>query len=148
MKRRMITMAAVAMLVTTLAVTSVRAQNAGDLAVSIPFEFVAGGKTLPAGEYYVRRSFDGAQADLRLTDKDNSVSVYLATHSVQTNNIQNDSKLVFNRYGQQRFLAHVWSAGRRTGHELNKTSRERGLQQEIARGNSKPETVSVAVRAN
>lgn len=147
MKRRIISMAAVAMFVTTLAVASVRAQNAGDLAVSIPFEFVAGGRTLPAGEYYVRRSFDGAQAVLRLTDKNNSVSVYLTTHSAQTSNIQSESKLVFNKYGQQRFLAQVWSAGRSTGHELNKSKRERGLQQEIARLRGKPETVSVAVRA-
>jgi len=125
----------------------VRAQNAGDLSVSIPFEFAAGGKTLPAGEYYVRRNFDGTRAVLRLVGKDSSVSVFLATHSVQTNKIQNDSKLVFNKYGQHLFLAQVWSAGRSNGEELNKTGRERGLQQEIARLNSKRETVSVAVRA-
>jgi hypothetical protein len=116
----MISMMAVAMFIATLSVASVSAQNAGDLAVSIPFEFAAGGKTLPAGDYYVRRSFDGSRTVMRLVSKSDSVSVYLATHAVQTNNIQNDSKLVFNKYGQQLFLAQVWSAGRSTSEELNK----------------------------
>jgi hypothetical protein len=148
MKRSMISMMAVAMFIATLSVASVSAQNAGDLAVSIPFEFAAGGKTLPAGDYYVRRSFDGSRTIMRLVSKSDSVSVYLATHAVQTNNIQNDSKLVFNKYGQQLFLAQVWSAGRSTGEELNKSGRERGLQRELARLSGKPETVSVAVRSN
>lgn len=148
MKSRMITMVAVAVFVTTLAAASVRAQNAGDVAVSIPFEFSAGGKTLPAGDYWVRRSFYGAHSVMRIESRKDSASIYLTTHSVQSNTIQDGSKLVFTRYGQQFFLSQVWSAGRSTGAELNITSRERGLQRELARLSARPETVSVAVRSN
>jgi hypothetical protein len=148
MKSRMITMVAVAVFVTTLAAASVRAQNAGDVAVSIPFEFSAGGKTLPAGDYLVRRSFDGAQSVMRIESRKDSLSMYLPTHSVESNTIQEGSKLVFTKYGEQLFLSQVWSAGRSIGAELNKTKSERGLQQEIARRRVKPETVSVAVRSN
>jgi hypothetical protein len=143
----MISMVAVAIFVTTLAVASGHAQNSGDVAVSIPFEFSAGGKTLPAGDYYVRR-LNGTQSVMRLESKNDSVSIYLPTHSVQSNTIQDGSKLVFTRYAQELFLSQVWSAGRSTGMELNITSRERGLRRELARLSSKPETVSVAVRSN
>ena len=137
-----------AVFVTTLAAVSVRAQNAGDLAVSIPFEFSAGGKTLPAGDYRVRRSFVGTNSVMRIENRKDSVSMFLTTHPVQSNTIQDGSKLVFIKYGEQLFLSQVWSAGRGTGEELNKTKSERGLQQEIARRRAKPETVSVAVRSN
>ena len=148
MKTRMISMAIVAMFVAALAAASVRAQNSGDLAVTIPFEFAAAGKTLPAGDYYVRRSIAGSRAVIQIQSKTDSTSVYLMTHAVQSSNIQNDSTLVFNKYGGQLFLSQLWVAGRSTGEELNKMGRERALQQEIARRSAKPETVSVAVRSN
>jgi hypothetical protein len=131
-----------------LAAGSVRAQNAGDLAVTIPFEFAVAGKTLPAGDYYVRRRIDGSRAVIRIQSKTDSASVYLTTHPVQSSNIQNDPKLVFNKYGGQLFLSQLWLAGRSTGEELNMTGRERALQQEIAQRSANPENVSIAVRSN
>lgn len=147
MKSRMISMVAVAMFVTTLAVASVRAQTAREVAVAIPFDFCAGGKTLPAGDYYVRFNLDGAPV-MRIESRSSSASIHLLTHSVQSNRIQDGSKLVFTKYGEQLFLSQAWSAGRSTGEELIKTNRERGLQQEIARRRANPETVSVAFRSN
>jgi hypothetical protein len=146
MKRRMISMVAVAMFVTTLAVTSARAQNAREVAVSIPFDFYAGNTALPAGDYYIRFNFNGAPV-MKIEKQTGSAGIHLLTHPVQSNTIQDGSKLVFTKYGEQLFLSQVWSAGRSTGEELNKTNRERGLKQEIARRRAKPEMVSVAVQA-
>jgi frataxin-like iron-binding protein CyaY len=148
MKRQMITMVAIATFLTMLAVASVHAQNAGDFAVSIPFEFAAAGKTLPAGDYYLRRTFDNARVVIRLESKNGSQSIYLATHAVQNIEIQNQSKLVFNKYGEQAFLTQVWMAGRSTGEEMNKTGRERVLQREMARRGVKPEGVTIEAKAN
>lgn len=148
MKKQMITLMAVATLAMTLTVMSVHAQNAGNLSVTIPFEFAAGGKTLPAGEYYVRRNFDNARLVMRIESKDGSLSLYLPTHGAQSVEIQPESKLVFNKYGGHCFLSQVWVAGRSTGAELNKTSRERSLQREIAGRTGQPETISIAAKAN
>ena len=148
MKKQMITLMAVAMFAMTLTVVSVHAQNAGNLTVTIPFEFSAAGKTLPAGEYYVRRSLDGARVVMRIESKDGSVSIYLPAHVAQSTEIQPESKLVFTKYGSQLFMSQVWSAGRSTGEEINKTSRERNLQREIAGRSGKPETITVAAKAN
>ena len=82
---------------------------------------------------------------LQIRSKDNSQNVYLPTaHTVKTPGTQGDSKLVFNRYGDQFFLSQVWIAGLTDGQELTKTGRERLLQREMARGSGKPEMISIA----
>jgi hypothetical protein len=148
MKKQLITMMAVAMFVTTLTVVSVRAQNAGNVAVTIPFNFVAIGKTLPAGDYYVRRSVEGDQVVIRIQSKDNSLQVFSPIVPVHRRDIQAESKLVFNKYGDQYFLSQVWIAGRTDGQELTKTSRERLLQREMARRTTKLETIAIAGKSN
>jgi hypothetical protein len=148
MKKQIFTLMAVTMFAMTLTVASVRAQNGGNLSVTIPFEFATAGKTLPAGDYYVRRSFDGARVVMRIESKDGSLSIYLPTHGAQSAEIQNESKLVFNQYGKQFFLSQVWTAGRSTGEELNKTGRERLLQREMIARTGKPETITIAAKSN
>ena len=75
MKKQMITLMAFAMFAMTLAVASVHAQNAGNVSATVPFEFTAAGKILPAGDYYVRRSLDGARVVMRIESKDGSMSM-------------------------------------------------------------------------
>ena len=140
MKKQVITMMAVAAFFATLAVTSLPAQNAGSISVSIPFDFAVSGKTLPAGEYYVQRSTEGARVVTTIRNRDKTEAVYLPqSHPVQAHEIQPESKLVFNKYGNQFFLSQVWVSGRSVGDELAKTARERGLQRDIARNQLKPE---------
>jgi frataxin-like iron-binding protein CyaY len=146
MKKKMITFLAVAMFAMTLAVASVHAQNAGSLSVTVPFQFAAAGKTLPAGDYYVHRTLDGARVIVRIESKDGSISVYTQTHGVQTRQIQDESKLVFNKYGEQFYLSQVWAAGRSTGEELTRTSQERVLRHETAKF-GKPETIMIAAKS-
>ena len=147
MKKKMTTLFAAATFAMTLAVASVHAQSAGSLSVTVPFQFAAAGKTLPAGDYYVRRTLDGARVILRIESKDGSISVYTQTHGVQTSQIQDESKLVFNKYGEQFYLSQVWAAGRSTGEELTRTSQERVLRHETAKF-GKPETIMVAAKSN
>ena len=45
---------------------SARAQDADAVVVSVPFEFVAGAATLPAGEYRVSRVNPGANRELAI----------------------------------------------------------------------------------
>ena len=147
MKKQVITIMVVAVFCATLAVSSIQAQNAGNMSVTIPFDFAVSGKTLPAGDYYLQRSTEGAQVVTQLRSRDKDEGVYLPqTHPVQGNGIQADSKLVFNKYGDQYFLSQVWISGRSSGAEVAKTSRERLLQHEMAKGR-KPENINVAIRS-
>jgi hypothetical protein len=51
---------------------SARAQDVDKVAVNVPFEFVAGGQTLPAGTYSVSRVSDQAFPALVIRSYDNS----------------------------------------------------------------------------
>jgi hypothetical protein len=51
---------------------SARAQDVDKVAVKVPFEFVAGGQTLPAGTYNVTRVSDQAFPGLVIRSSDNS----------------------------------------------------------------------------
>lgn len=52
---------------------SARAQDAGKVVANVPFEFVAGGETLPAGTYSVSRVSFQAHRGLVIRSYDNSV---------------------------------------------------------------------------
>src|SRR5216684_5895885 len=66
MKRSHVTAAIVLMCLLGVGV-SARAQDADAVVVSVPFEFVAGGATLPAGEYRVSRVNPGANRELAIS---------------------------------------------------------------------------------
>ena len=126
MKRRALVMAALTAL-TVMASTQV-AQALGPSAVIIPFDSVAGNQAFPAGEYSVQAS--GPEKTLILIDrKDPAASAIINSNAVVANEIQSQSKLVFDRYGDRYFLAQVWTAGNSRGRQLLKSGREKEMAQ-------------------
>lgn len=96
------------------------------LVVNIPFDFVAGNKTLPAGEYYVRAA--GSERSLVLVDREDPfASAFVHTIDIITNQTQSQSKMVFSRYGERYFLAQIWSQGNTRGSQLIKSNREKEI---------------------
>ncbi len=146
MKNQILRIAALSLVVTTFAITA-HAQNAGNnLRVSIPFDFVIGDKRLPAGDYNLLVQDSGNTMRIQLGDQ--STGAYFLIHPVQGLNIQNQSKLVFHKYGDQYFLSQVWTAGRATSQEVNRSSKQRGLEGELAKRSGKTESVAVSMKAN
>ena len=148
MKKQMISTIAVAIVFAILSIASVRAQNAGTVSVHIPFDFAVANRTLPAGDYYVRRTIQRAQVGVEIVNKDRSQTQHFTVLSVHGTDIQEGSRLVFNKYGDEYFLSQVWIAGRSNGEELAKTGRERLLQREIAARSIKSERIAVAGKVN
>jgi len=144
MKKHLISTLAIAVFVTTVAVASARAQNAPMVSVSIPFDFEVAGKTLKAGDYQVR--LEGSRSSLKIENRDTLHATFVMISPLQGTDIQNESKLVFNRYGSQYFLAQVWIAGRSSGEEVRQDAAERGIRRELAALGHKPDRVEVAVR--
>ncbi|MBD0373386.1 MAG: hypothetical protein ICV60_21300 [Pyrinomonadaceae bacterium] len=122
------------------------AQNQRNLVVNIPFDFTVKGKTLPAGEYIVSRGSTIDKTGLVMQRKDGASSAIVLTMNIQSRENQQESHLVFNRYGDHYFLSQVWTSGDRDGRELFKTGQERSLEMELAKNNAKPETVTIAAR--
>ena len=79
--------------------------------------------------------------------RDGKGGAYLQTMSVQTEENQTQTKVVFKRYGDEYFLSQVWISGRSTGRELRKSRQERALERELAARAVKPETIAIAGKA-
>ncbi len=99
---------AVLMLMCLLGVgVSARAQDAEAVVVSVPFEFVAGGATLPAGEYKVSRINPGVSRELAINgyNKGNAFLLPLAFDEVGAASGQ--PKLNFDHVGGKYFLTGI-----------------------------------------
>jgi hypothetical protein len=88
---------------------SARAQDTNAVVVKVPFEFVAGGATLPAGEYKVSRVTTGVNRELAIRGYDNGgafllpVAFYGATSDKPT--------LSFEHVGDKYFLSAIKTEG-------------------------------------
>ena len=125
-----------------MAVGSAYPQSVEKFVVNIPFSFSLGDKTFPAGRYRVEPiSFSGATLNsklvIRSTDGDNSTIV--STLPIQASEMQDQSKLIFNRYGDQYFLSQVWTAGNGAGRKV----RESRIEQRLAENSENSQVVSV-----
>jgi hypothetical protein len=109
------------------------------LRADIPFSFVAGGATLPAGAYTVDTSTGGIIVVKSVKQK---ASAVIFTMSVQSPDIQSASKLIFHRFGSTYLLSQVWAQGDYNGRGAMVANSER----ELAKRYKTPEK-SVAVSA-
>lgn len=91
---------------------------------TIPFDFMAGRTSLPAGEYTV-----AALSDIGTlwVSGDSSEKALLNSQAVQASMPAAATKLVFHRYGDQYFLRQIWVQGEIRGRELPETRMEREL---------------------
>jgi hypothetical protein len=97
--------------------------NRGDLMVNIPFRFVAGNQTLPAGRYLVTQL---GEINLRIYNSQNRGAL-VATHSAQGKTAESTGRMVFRRYGDTYVLTQVWFAANSTGRLLFRSHIEEEL---------------------
>ena len=128
-----------------LLAVSTYAQAGWQFTVTIPFDFYVSGKTLPAGQYRVGRSTQSSAEGLVLRGTDRRAGVFALTRGIQTVEIQQQTKLIFRRYGDRYFLGEVWISGRSTARELPSSPKERLLRWEMAKLGTNPEKVAVLV---
>lgn len=108
--------------------------------VDIPFAFIAGGSHLPPGHYHVYHPGDPYLIVIERDDGRARAMEYV--HPSASAADQSSTKLVFNKYGDQYFLAQVWTEADAEVHHCFKCRMERAL---VAR-TLKPESVVVAAK--
>ena len=113
------------------AVNSANGQSSRRLVANIPFEFVVGDSSLAAGKYDVTAMTPMGETLRIRNTRDEGSAIRLSSTLTQLN-INEKGKLVFHRYGNQYFLAEVWTAGERTGRRLTKSNGEKAVEREIA----------------
>jgi hypothetical protein len=88
---------------------SAHAQDADAVVVSVPFEFVAGGATLPAGEYRVSRVNPGVNRELAISGY-NKGSAFLLPLAFD-NGPADQPTLSFEHVGGKYFLSKIKTLG-------------------------------------
>ena len=111
---------------------SVKAQSLGPrFKANIPFDFTVASKKFAAGHYSIARaSQTNGDLVLEISGLDEHSTVFPITSPVETVTAREKSVLIFHRYGDEYFLAQVWSAGATTGRAFIKSRRERQLERE------------------
>ncbi len=95
-----------------------------NIRVEIPFNFIVGGRTLPAGEYTVGKAQRPGRMLIRSIDGGKSI-VAFATHT-QSMVDRGEAGLVFNQYGEEYFVSQALSQGT-SAHTFFVSRREREL---------------------
>ena len=135
MKRNLIAVLTLGLLLAAPALAQTAAMK-----VDVPFDFIVNGKTLPAGEYRVD-AMPTSSGTIAIRSTEQSAKIVALTNSCESLEAADTSKLVFHRYGNQYFLAQVWSLGNSEGRELPRSRAER----EIASNNQPaPQLVAIA----
>ncbi len=89
---------------------------ATNLEVNVPFGFVAGHTTLPAGQYEI--SIDDSKHLICIKSGGPNSSMFLLTQPTEAPTVREESKVVFTRQGGEYSLSGLWVAGEKSGQEV------------------------------
>ncbi len=136
---------AVLALLSALGATSF-AQSARRTVIRIPFDFVVGGKTLPAGRYRVEPVARDSYTTWEIRSTSRRAGAIVLTTAIRGGAAQAESSLVFRKEGGTYFLAEVWPAYESAGRAFAQPRRRTDTQSADA-GRRGPETVTLATTA-
>lgn len=114
-------------MVMTLASLSVQALSARVLVAKVPFNFYVKDKALPAGEYRIEAIQVGGSPALKIQSSDGWVTAIVAIRLVSAESHHLESRLVFNRFGDQYFLSQIQGFEENSIHTLTRSRVEDAL---------------------
>jgi hypothetical protein len=88
-----------------------KAESRDGVIVTLPFKFVVGGKTLPAGTYTVRNASDDPSGPLLITNHDSSKSVLVLPYMDESASTEKP-ELEFQQGGEGHFLSTIHTSWR------------------------------------
>jgi len=121
-----------------LLVPAARAQQTG-IKADVPFDFVAGDRAYPAGEYILSEALSNSGV-IRIENVQEVSGAFAPTNPCSKAMPSKDTKLVFHRMGGRYFLYQAWTAGNLTGREFPKSR----IEVELAQNHETPGVVIVA----
>jgi hypothetical protein len=119
------------------AVPHASARDLGQIRIEVPFAFVVGQTTMPAGEYQIVNATTNV---LTLRRTDGSAAAMISAARIDAARTIHRSELVFNRYGDDYYLSEVRPSESPLAYRLRMSKQEVRLAKAI----SSPEVVAVA----
>jgi len=145
MNRKLIAILSAGCLLALLAVVPAQAQLPGEpIRVTIPFDFIVRGRTLPAGKYLIRRIGDTPDG-LTVYNINSHQHALFESEPVEKERAPKRGEVVFHEYGDTYFLAEIWTGGEQTGRELIPSRAERRLEHDLADKGTAPTMVALAI---
>jgi hypothetical protein len=114
------------------------------LTANIPFEFVTGTQTLPAGDYVVDTTANNGAVRVWNQETHDASTVLANPRNEPFIKANAEVKLVFNHYGNQYFLARIWDGTSGTGRDIPMGKAERALSETAV--SRAPETLVILAR--
>jgi len=130
--RQLLSLFAGLALALTIGASNAKAQIVGDMVAKVPFEFHAGNSDFPAGEYRIRSVDDSGLDVMQISTMDGSRSALFQVQESDAAATPTKSELIFNKYGDQYFLAKLYDEGERIGSEVLKTRDEERISKNVA----------------
>jgi hypothetical protein len=130
--RQLLSLFAGLVLALTIGATKAKAQIVGDMVVNVPFEFHAGNADFSAGEYRIHVVDDSGLAVMQISSMDGARSALFQVQESDAKDTPTKSELIFNKYGDQYFLAKLYDQGERIGSEVLKSRYELRISKNVA----------------
>jgi hypothetical protein len=125
-----------------LLASAIPASAQTNLDVTVPFAFSVGNQLLPAGHYRVQSQSNYSFLSIR--NVETASTTVVTVRSEGGRHLQGNSRLVFNRQGNNHYLTQVWSPD--TDRYSEVTSRPRYNQELRTQNHPAPSTVEVAAK--
>ena len=84
---------------------------------AVPFDFIVGNQSLPAGDYTVQ-SMQPTSSALVIRNNDDGKAIMALAGSSRQLKASDNTKLVFHRVGNRYFLSEIWEQGESAGRKL------------------------------
>ena len=132
MKQRTLITSTMLSLLLMLTAVTVSAQSGHGGVIDIPFNFIVGQKVLPSGEYTVGARSMASDTVWLVQSRDANAAAFFLTIPVRAGETQENTRLVFHKYGDRYFLSQIWIPGSTLGRELSMPRLERELAKDLA----------------
>ena len=144
MKKQILWMPLILTAMFAAAAVSTRAQTSYGVRGDVPFDFIVGDKTIPAGRISVQGVRGADQGSLSITNLTQGKQALRTGRKVLGAYPTGQAKMVFHKYGNRYFLAEVWIPAYHAW-EVMKSKEERSIERDMRLvKNFKPERVIVA----
>ena len=94
----------------------------------IPFAFIVGTTTLPAGKYTIRTLDDTSLNLLEIRSSNGRTAAAFETQNKVAERTPRQTEVVFNKIGDQYFLSQIWVEGTDTGVQAEQSKIEKRLE--------------------
>jgi hypothetical protein len=124
---------------TVLLLATVAHAQQTNVKADVPFDFIAGDRAYPAGEYTVK-SIAASGIAILIDNTQEPERGLVLSNACLRGQPSAETKLVFERMGDHYFLSQIWTEGNSAGREFPRSKAET----QLAQNHQKPNLVIVA----